>query len=216
MKAIKHSLVLLVAMLLLNSMACSLGRDGLDGQAPIEPALAFQLNLNEQYTNEETSILTSTQIDKLKENGGLDFYPISSEFQIMADFIRFEEPELVQMETSTDRIADYQLFGRANFSLEGEVCELNLYKSTNPNLPEEYRDKLFLPFRDATSGKETYGGGRYLDVTIPRGNRIFIDFNKAYHPYCAYSYKFSCPVPPKSNDLTIPIRAGVKNTELGD
>jgi uncharacterized protein (DUF1684 family) len=80
---------------------------------------------------------------------------------------------------------------------------------------EEYRDYLFLPFADLTNGEETYGGGRYLDLTIPTGNTILLDFNKAYNPYCAYNPKYSCPLVPKQNRLDIPIIAGVKAFKKG-
>jgi len=70
---------------------------------------------------------------------------------------------------------------------------------------------LFVPFRDGTSGKETYGGGRYFDCEIPPiGNSILLDFNKAYNPYCAYNPRFSCVIPPEENRLKIKIEAGEK------
>lgn len=62
--------------------------------------------------------------------------------------------------------------------------------------------------------RETYGGGRYIDLNIPAGKTIIIDFNKAYSPSCAYNYNYSCPIPPKENDLDIAITAGVKNLKL--
>ena len=74
----------------------------------------------------------------------------------------------------------------------------------------EYEDYLFLPFTDKTNGDSSYGGGRYLDLKLPEGDSIIIDFNQAYNPYCAYNDKYSCPVPPKSNNLDIEVLAGVK------
>ena len=73
-----------------------------------------------------------------------------------------------------------------------------------------YKDYLFLPFSDLTCGKDSYIGGRYIDMRIPKSNTVLIDFNKAYNPYCAYSYKYSCPIVPLDNDLDIEILAGVK------
>jgi hypothetical protein len=75
---------------------------------------------------------------------------------------------------------------------------------------EGYEDFLFLPFNDYTNGNETYGGGRYLDLRIPDGSTIILDFNKAYNPYCAYTDRYSCPVPPKENSITTYIYAGVQ------
>ena len=75
---------------------------------------------------------------------------------------------------------------------------------------DAYKDYLFLPFRDATNGKQTYGGGKYLDLKIPEGNEIIIDFNKSYHPYCAYNaHDYNCPIVPEENTLSLEIKAGV-------
>ena len=79
---------------------------------------------------------------------------------------------------------------------------------------KEYKDYLFLPFRDGTSRKESYGGGRFLDLKKPKGKTIHIDFNLAYNPYCAYSHRYTCPIPPPENELTIEIKAGEK-TPIG-
>ena len=75
---------------------------------------------------------------------------------------------------------------------------------------EQYKDYLFLPFSDLTCGSESYIGGKYIDLKIPKGDTIVIDFNTSYNPYCAYSPKYSCPKVPLENDLKIEIRAGVK------
>jgi len=64
---------------------------------------------------------------------------------------------------------------------------------------------------DLTSGDGSYGGGRYLEVDVPTKETMIIDFNLLYNPYCAYSYRWSCPIPPKENDLLIRIEAGVKD-----
>jgi len=73
-----------------------------------------------------------------------------------------------------------------------------------------YRDYLFLPFKDATNGDSTYGGGRYIDIRMSEinNNTLTIDFNKAYNPYCAYSDGFNCPVPPLENHLEVALEAG--------
>lgn len=80
-----------------------------------------------------------------------------------------------------------------------------------------YRDPegggLFLPFQDATSGHETYPAGRYLELPVLEDGRIRLDFNYAYHPFCAYNANYSCPMPPIENKLDVPIRAGERNPE---
>ena len=67
-----------------------------------------------------------------------------------------------------------------------------------------------MAFWDQTSGAETYGGGRYIDLFQQREHEITIDFNLAYNPYCVYDYSYSCPLPPAENRLTVPVRAGEK------
>ena len=74
---------------------------------------------------------------------------------------------------------------------------------------EGLEDYLFLPFIDDTNGEESYGGGRYIDLRIPEGDTIVIDFNKSYNPYCAYNDKYSCPIVPRINYLALEVRAGV-------
>ena len=73
-----------------------------------------------------------------------------------------------------------------------------------------FKDYLFLPFMDDTNGEQTYAGGRYIDLRIPEGNTLKIDFNKAYNPYCAYNEKYSCPIVPRENYLDVAVKAGVK------
>ena len=92
----------------------------------------------------------------------------------------------------------------------GKEYKLNVYQSIDLLKDRKYRNYLFIPFRDATSGKETYGGGRYIELTIPRADTIMINFNLAYHPYCAYTEGYNCPIPPRENYLPVKIEAGVR------
>ena len=99
--------------------------------------------------------------------------------------------------------------------MDGKEQELNIYQSQDFDRDPTYKDYLFLPFTDATSGQGSYAGGRFLDVltTDEKEGTMLIDFNKAYNPYCAYSGRYSCPITPKENHLTVAIRAGVKAYE---
>src|SRR5205814_5349363 len=98
----------------------------------------------------------------------------------------------------------YTRAGKPRFEANGAPAEVTLYAS--PDDPE-----LFLPFRDATSGKETYGAGRYVEVHDVNGDHVVVDFNTAYNPNCAYNSRWSCPLPPGENWLSVPIRAGEKS-----
>lgn len=114
------------------------------------------------------------------------------------------------MQTTTDRLPTYEKYGEAIFELNGKTITLSIYQSHDLRETEKYKNHLFLPFTDLTNGHETYGGGRYLNLSIPTGDTIVIDFNKAYNPLCAYNAKYYCPIPPKSNALQLPIQAGIK------
>lgn len=110
--------------------------------------------------------------------------------------------EVFELATSMGDRQAYQSAGRVTFSLDGKDCELFLYRQ------DDQSDVLFVPFRDATSGKETYASGRYLEVEVGPDGEVEVDFNYAYNPYCAYNESWSCPLPPLENWLMIPIRAG--------
>lgn len=166
-----------------------------------------QKKLNEEFSNPETSILEAEDFKNFK---GLEFYPINLKFRIVAKFIRTPNEKPFLMPTTTDRKPEYVKYGEAHFKIDGKDLMLNLYINTKPYDEPGYEDYLFLPFTDYTSGDGSYGGGRFIDVRIPESDKIVIDFNQAYNPYCAYNHKYSCPIPPKENDLKVRIEAGVK------
>jgi uncharacterized protein (DUF1684 family) len=114
------------------------------------------------------------------------------------------------MKTTKERRPIYVKYGELAFTIDGKPLKLNLYKNIELSKKEEFKDYLFLPFSDTTNGKESYIGGRYIDMKVPKGDTVAIDFNTAYNPYCAYNYKYSCPIVPLENVLDIEINAGVK------
>lgn len=109
----------------------------------------------------------------------------------------------IRVETSDEREKVYTHAGVVKFEVGGEPVELTLYDTGHPG--------YFLPFRDSTSGKTTYGAGRYLDLEPNEDGTVTIDFNMAYNPSCVYDEGFSCPIPPVNNWLQVPIEAGEKN-----
>jgi uncharacterized protein (DUF1684 family) len=167
----------------------------------------FQKELNTEYADAKTSPLTAEDLAVFKT---LDFYPISEKFFVVAKFIRTEDEKPFEMKTSTDRKPMYVKYGEAHFSIDGKSFKLNIYKNIELSKKKEYKDYLFLPFSDLTSGNESYIGGKYIDMKTPKGDVITIDFNTSYNPYCAYNHKYSCPKVPLENDLNIEIKAGVK------
>ena len=99
-----------------------------------------------------------------------------------------------KMKTTTDRVSDERVYGVLSFELNGKAFELNVYQGKELMNSEKYKDYLFLPFLDNTNGEGSYSGGRYIDLRIPEGDTMIIDFNTAYNPYCAYNELFSCPI----------------------
>jgi uncharacterized protein (DUF1684 family) len=108
----------------------------------------------------------------------------------------------VEMQTNTGDLRQYQKYGTFRFHVNGDEAELTVYTTGD--------DDYFVPFSDTTSGKETYGAGRYLEIHPLAGDRFLVDFNLAYNPWCAYSPHYSCPITPAENRLDVPIEAGEK------
>ena len=167
----------------------------------------FQKDLNSEYADAKNSPLMAEDLAKFES---LDFYPINEKFFVVAKFVRTKDEKPFEMKTSTDRKPMYVKYGEAHFVLDGKPFQLNIYQNIELSKKDEYKDYLFLPFSDLTCGKESYIGGKYIDMKTPNGDTIAIDFNKAYNPLCAYNYKYSCPKVPLENDLNIEIKAGVK------
>jgi len=170
-------------------------------------AKKYQQELNKEYANRKTTPLMAEDLATFK---GLDFYPINKKFFVKAYFVRTPKEKPFKMKTSTNRTPVYIKYGEVHFEIDGQKCKLNVYQDIELIQNQKYKNDLFLPFFDETSGKESYIGGKYIDLKIPKGNTIAIDFNTSYNPYCAYSYRYSCPKVPLENDLKVAIRAGVK------
>jgi uncharacterized protein (DUF1684 family) len=143
----------------------------------------------------------------------LSFYPVSKAYRVEARFERKENSPWFLMETSGTQKKMYRVYGTLTFTINDTVQRLDVYQSQSLMQTDQYRNHLFIPFTDATSGAETYATGRYYDLTMDEidGNKVVIDFNKVYNPYCAYvSGVYNCPIPPKENRLAVAIRAGEK------
>ncbi|MEO9512299.1 MAG: DUF1684 domain-containing protein [Flavobacteriaceae bacterium] len=178
-----------------------------NAQSHKDSILEFQNHLNEEYKNPEKSPLTKKDLKTFK---GHVFYPINEKFNVKARFEKVETPVPFLMKTTTERLPTYEIYGIATFEIDNQQFKLNIYQSLRLRAMNQYKNYLFLPFTDLTNGNETYGGGRFIDLEVPNEDFIMIDFNKAYNPYCVYDPKYSCPIPPKENDLQYHITAGIK------
>jgi hypothetical protein len=138
---------------------------------------------------------------------GLAYYPINPALRFSARLNRFPGPKQVRLGTNSGEIRRGLRYGYFEFPVDGQTCRLQVYRLDDGSGGAV---SLFIPFRDATSGRETYSAGRYMDLKENTSGVYDLDFNRAYNPYCAYNSEFSCPVPPEENTLKVAIRAGEK------
>jgi uncharacterized protein len=134
---------------------------------------------------------------------GLSYFPFNPALRLVLDLDRDVPGDMVTVDTSTGESQEYRRAGKVRFDVEGQAAELTLYQGAHGD--------LFLPLRDATSGEETYGAGRYLEPRLIDDGRVLVDFNYLYNPYCAYNEAWSCSLPPRENWLSVAIRAGEKS-----
>lgn len=174
---------------------------------PILGKTEFQKQINSEY--KDATISPLKEKDK-KTFTGLDFFDFDKGFVVTATLERTPNTEYFGMKTSTDRISEERIFGILHFEFNRKKYRLNVYQGKDLMKTAGFEDYLFLPFLDNTNGEETYGGGRYIDLRIPKGDSIVIDFNTAYNPYCAYNEKYSCPIVPLENYIDLKVEAGVK------
>jgi uncharacterized protein (DUF1684 family) len=160
-----------------------------------------------KFKSKDETILEEKDRKKFKQ---LEYFDIDVNYKVKARFEQIENGEVFEMKTSTDRLPVYKRYAMLYFNLNGIEYSLTAYQNQKFKDDEEYKDELFVPFTDLTNAVTTYGGGRYIDITIPEGDEVTLDFNTCYNPYCAYNYKYSCPIPPMENHIEIEILAGVK------
>ena len=138
--------------------------------------------------------------------GGLSYFGVDEAYRVPASLVvaPADGRAVVKMPTSTGQIRDMVRVGRLAFSLKGQALQLSAFiEAGEPRL-----DRLFVPFSDLTTGRESYAGGRYLDLSRSPSGVYELDFNRAYHPYCLYNPKYDCPFPPPENRLPVAVRAG--------
>jgi uncharacterized protein (DUF1684 family) len=136
---------------------------------------------------------------------GLRYFPPDKKLKLDVKLLHYQDPVVVTMITSKGTQQRFYKSGYFQFEVNGERVRLEAFRSA-----EREDNHLFVPFRDDTSGKESYGAARYIDLNIREDDKYVLDFNYAYNPYCAYNDGYVCPLPPKENWLTVAIRAGEK------
>lgn len=138
----------------------------------------------------------------------LDYFPPDRSFSFLLELHEHSEKAVTVVKDSKGNDRRYIRWGEFRFDVAGEKCVLQAYKS------EPGEERLFVPFKDLTSGKETYGAGRYLDLEPEESfsnGKWTLDFNEAFNPYCAYSHNYACPLVPPENWLGVRIEAGERS-----
>ena len=164
----------------------------------------------EFYPSEKsvTALVFDPNTQRLKEFKTLERFEANAKFALIAKIVKFETPERLDLVTARGRYKKQYRYAKLKFKIDGKELELTAYKHA---LEGEGSDSLFIPFTDKTTGKFSYGGGRYLIVDEPReGNEVPIDFNLVINPLCSYATIYNCIVPTRENKLPIEILAGVK------
>lgn len=158
-----------------------------------------------QFLDKNTTPLPASKLATFK---GLPYFEPDKTFLTEAEFIPIQQAPLFGMPHTLNRTYNYSEAGTLAFELNGTKLMLTAF------LREGMKGdtvELFVPFTDDTNGKETYGGGRYIDVVASlHPQKIMLDFNLAYNPYCAYNKEFSCPIVPKQNHIPAAVQAGEK------
>lgn len=155
-------------------------------------------------------ILNQDEIQNIKK---LQYFEIDSNWILTADFKK-DVGEIFEMPTTTERKPTYLRVGYLFFTYQEIHFQLAVYQNMELK-GTAYEDYYFLPFKDSNAPEITYGGGRYLDVQFSLEDvNVVVDFNKAYNPYCVYSYRYSCPITPSENHLSVKINSGAKNPIL--
>jgi uncharacterized protein (DUF1684 family) len=155
-----------------------------------------------------TALVFDPDTQRIREFETLDRFAANPKFALTAKIERFENPEQLELITAIQRVKKRYRYAKLHFEVDGTALELTAYKHA---LEGEGSNSLFIPFTDKTTGKHTYGGGRYLIVDEPpEGDEIQIDFNLVINPLCTYATIYNCIVPTRENKLPIAVLAGVK------
>lgn len=179
----------------------------MSGMAPAAPAFEMQMRevmdiadvrrtKDEYFRRAHDSPLT---VEQRAHFAGLRYFPEDAAYRFTVTLDSGSAGGTDEVEMSDGSTNRMRRAGAVRFEIAGERAELAAY---------EQGEELFIPFRDGTSGKETYGAGRYVEAEPLGDGRFALDFNRAYNPYCAYNEHWRCPLPPRENWLAVPIRAG--------
>lgn len=168
---------------------------------------AFRLKYKNDFLTDDNSPLSK------KDTAFLRFFSPNEKFKLKAKFSKIENSTPFEMATYSGKTKTFIKYGKLDFKIDSIDLSLFVYRNLKLAETKEYKDYLFIPFKDLTCGEESYGGGRYIDILVQdilADNTLTLDFNKCYNPYCAFSSGYNCPIPPKENWLELSVKAGEK------
>jgi uncharacterized protein (DUF1684 family) len=169
----------------------------------------YKDSLTSERTKHEKQFLAEVlNEEERKFHPEICFFPIDTSYIVEATFTK-EVGSAFAMPMSKERTVYYRKMGTLTFRIHDSLCILNVYKNLDLAGKKEYKNYYFLPFKDGTTAISTYGAGKYLDCYFTKkSKKVILDFNTSYHPYCAYSDRYSCPIVPKENTVQPSILAG--------
>lgn len=150
---------------------------------------------------------------KAEDTANLRFFPPDERYKVKAKITLTPEAAPFDMPTVSGKTKKYRQYAWLTFNIKDTAVKLQVFQSLKLMEDPKYKDHLFVPFTDGTTYTETYGGGRYLDLSLQDIHNGFIelDFNKCYNPWCAYASGYSCPIPPRENRMPVSVKAGEMN-----
>ena len=183
--------------------------DALARQVFQEPIFQERVAKDQAFKSEKNSPILQKDRPAFR---GLAYYPVDPDLRFSAKLHRYPSPKQMRLGTNTGEIRSGLRYGYFDFQVGDQICRLQVYRLEDAS---GVGASLFIPFRDSTSGQETYAAGRYIDLKENTSGVYDLDFNRAYNPSCAYNSEFSCPIPPAENTLSVAIRAGEKKYPIG-
>ncbi len=206
-----HTRALKVAALIVALLVAACARKPAEEKAKLDPLVEERRQRDLAFKSGPESPLRDEDKSRFV---ALNYYDANPELRFQAVLHRHPTPQTIRIATNTTEERYALRYGYFEFQVEGQTCRLQVYRMLDD--PPPGQAMLFVPFRDQTSGRESYGGGRYIDLRENTSGIYDLDFNRAYNPSCAYGKDYSCPVPPRENTLAVPIRAGEKKYSLAE
>jgi len=186
--------------------SCSSSKNLTDANLKAD-VLAHRKKTEEGLTIGERAPLTKEELKNLR------YFDLDKDYSVIAKVTLSEGEEPFELPTYSGITKTFIKYATLSFDLSGESYQLSVYRNLEVIRMPQYKNYLFLPFKDNTNDDTTYGGGRYINLSTLdiKNGKVVLDFNKCYNPWCAYSDGYNCPIPPVENQLDISILAGESN-----